>query len=205
MVITSSRFSRTLATENHFARSPASTPAGDERTLPLDHDLAYLRFINPMDLRVVERTCGDCHEDLCNDLCNIAHQVRCYESAVTESGVVTAANLMEITVQCEEAGNPSRCDGGGGRPAGGGGGGDSSCPGLCAHLASECGSEYVRQDCVSHCRDEVVSGDLSDDCRTCCASARFSTNKCEDEGLFVPPHRCFPSRRSTSRTCGRMC
>ena len=119
-------------------------------------------------------------EALCNDLCNIAHQVRCYESAVTESGVVTAANLMEITVQCEEAGNPSRCDGGG---AGGGGGGDSSCPGLCAHLASECGSEYVRADCVSHCRDEVVSGDLGDPCRACCASARFSTEKCEDEGL----------------------
>jgi len=52
---------------------PVSTPAGDERTLPLDHDLAYLRFKNPMDLRVVERTCGDCHEDLCDDLRTSLH------------------------------------------------------------------------------------------------------------------------------------
>lgn len=47
---------------------PTSPLPGDERTLPLDQDLAYLRFINPMDLRVVDRTCGDCHEDLCSDL-----------------------------------------------------------------------------------------------------------------------------------------
>ena len=41
---------------------------GDERTLPLTEDLNYRRFVNPMDLRVVDRTCGDCHADLCDDL-----------------------------------------------------------------------------------------------------------------------------------------
>ena len=47
---------------------PSSPPPGDERTLPLDADLAYRRFKNPMDLRVVEHTCGECHGDLCEDL-----------------------------------------------------------------------------------------------------------------------------------------
>lgn len=43
-------------------------PVGDERTLPEGVDLAYRRFVNPMDLRVVDRTCAECHPDLCNDL-----------------------------------------------------------------------------------------------------------------------------------------
>ena len=42
--------------------------AGDERTLPEGDDLAYRRFVNPMDLRIVDRTCAECHPDLCNDL-----------------------------------------------------------------------------------------------------------------------------------------
>ncbi len=34
----------------------------DERVAPLDDELAWRRFQNPMDLRVVDRTCGTCHE-----------------------------------------------------------------------------------------------------------------------------------------------
>ena len=52
---------------------PANELPGDERTLPLDRDLAYLRFLNPMDLRVADRTCGDCHPDLCANLRTSLH------------------------------------------------------------------------------------------------------------------------------------
>jgi hypothetical protein len=34
----------------------------DERVAPLERDLAYRRFRNPMDLRVAATTCGKCHE-----------------------------------------------------------------------------------------------------------------------------------------------
>ena len=34
----------------------------DERVAPLDENLSWRRFRNPMDLRVVDRTCGTCHE-----------------------------------------------------------------------------------------------------------------------------------------------
>ena len=37
------------------------TDPGDERVPPLDSDLAWRRFVNPMDLRIVDRTCGQCH------------------------------------------------------------------------------------------------------------------------------------------------
>jgi Ca2+-binding EF-hand superfamily protein len=37
--------------------------AGDERVAPLDDDLAWRRFANPMDLRVAAAACGPCHEE----------------------------------------------------------------------------------------------------------------------------------------------
>ena len=40
----------------------------DERVLPMDRDLTWLRFRNPSDLRVVDVTRGTCHADLCSDL-----------------------------------------------------------------------------------------------------------------------------------------
>ncbi len=40
---------------------PPSTPVDDERVEPLDRHLAWRRFRNPMDLRIVDRTCGTCH------------------------------------------------------------------------------------------------------------------------------------------------
>ncbi len=45
----------------HVAK-PAGWPPSDERVAPLKEAAAWRRFINPMDLRVTERTCGTCHE-----------------------------------------------------------------------------------------------------------------------------------------------
>lgn len=48
---------------------PQRALPNDERVLPLDwSDKAYLRFKNPANLRVVEETCGGCHQGLCRDL-----------------------------------------------------------------------------------------------------------------------------------------
>ena len=40
----------------------------DERVAARDADLAWRQFQNPMDLRVVERTCGECHENAVENL-----------------------------------------------------------------------------------------------------------------------------------------
>ena len=45
-----------------------ATEAPDERVAAKDENLAYRRFINPMDLRVVETTCGECHADVVSHL-----------------------------------------------------------------------------------------------------------------------------------------
>jgi hypothetical protein len=43
---------------------PQRTPPGDERVAGREDDLAWRRFVNPMDLRVAATTCGTCHEDI---------------------------------------------------------------------------------------------------------------------------------------------
>jgi Ca2+-binding EF-hand superfamily protein len=47
--------------EAHVPRRVADP--GDERVPPIDEDLAWRRFSNPMDLRVAAQVCGPCHED----------------------------------------------------------------------------------------------------------------------------------------------
>ena len=48
---------------------PKRPPPNDERVLALEpEDPAYLRFINPTNLRIVDETCGTCHKGLCQDL-----------------------------------------------------------------------------------------------------------------------------------------
>jgi hypothetical protein len=42
--------------------SPSRPQPNDERVAPQDFDLAYRRFVNPTDLRIVHQTCGPCHE-----------------------------------------------------------------------------------------------------------------------------------------------
>jgi Ca2+-binding EF-hand superfamily protein len=53
-------------------RAPA-TRVEDERILPLDSDLAWIQFRNPMDLRVAERTCGGCHPSAYENLRSSLH------------------------------------------------------------------------------------------------------------------------------------
>jgi hypothetical protein len=49
--------------------APKKPLPADERVLPLDWpDRAYLRFVNPTNLRIVDETCGTCHGGLCEDL-----------------------------------------------------------------------------------------------------------------------------------------
>ncbi len=45
----------------------------DERVEPLDENLAWIRFHNPMDLRVVDRTCATCHGELTERLLASLH------------------------------------------------------------------------------------------------------------------------------------
>ena len=51
-------------------RTPAALgeSTGDERVAELDEHLAWRRFKNPMDLRVADQTCGDCHGRLVEHL-----------------------------------------------------------------------------------------------------------------------------------------
>jgi len=53
-------------------RAP-SKDSGDERVAALDESLAWRRFANPMDLRVVDVTCGDCHGNLVEHLRTSLH------------------------------------------------------------------------------------------------------------------------------------
>ena len=47
--------------ESHI--QPSRQRPDDERVAGLDEDLRWRRFVNPMDLRVVDKTCGTCHPD----------------------------------------------------------------------------------------------------------------------------------------------
>ena len=56
------------------AHVPASGSAlADERVAARDADLAWRRFVNPMDLRVAETTCGGCHASLVASLAVSLH------------------------------------------------------------------------------------------------------------------------------------
>ncbi|MEM1450828.1 MAG: hypothetical protein AAGI22_17035 [Planctomycetota bacterium] len=48
--------------------APRTQSRDDERVAPIDQDLAYVRFVNPMDLRVADKACGECHGDLVEHL-----------------------------------------------------------------------------------------------------------------------------------------
>ncbi len=47
---------------------PRTTVPNDERVFPAAFDLPFLRFRNPMDLRVTAETCGRCHPDIVDHL-----------------------------------------------------------------------------------------------------------------------------------------
>src|SRR5688572_7160813 len=72
--------------------APSRTAPNDERTLPLDWDPAFLRFQNPMNLRVVETTCGTCHANAIDHLRKSLHGTTAghlsdglYENGVTRT------------------------------------------------------------------------------------------------------------------------
>lgn len=48
--------------------APSAARRADERVAPIDRDLPHVRFVNPMDLRVAETVCGDCHGELVDHL-----------------------------------------------------------------------------------------------------------------------------------------
>jgi len=56
--------------EKLLAHVQRSAPMEDssERVGPLEQDLPFVRFVNPMDLRVADRTCGACHGELVQHL-----------------------------------------------------------------------------------------------------------------------------------------
>lgn len=57
------------ASEKERAHVQPSQPVPrDERVLPRNWDLPYLRFLNPTNLRVAGEVCGDCHGDLVSHL-----------------------------------------------------------------------------------------------------------------------------------------
>ncbi len=56
----------TAKSKAHVA--PSSVRKADERVAPRDQDLPYVRFVNPMDLRVAESACGECHGELVGHL-----------------------------------------------------------------------------------------------------------------------------------------
>jgi hypothetical protein len=57
------------ARDKERAHVPPTQPVPrDERVLPRNHDLPYLRFVNPSNLRVADQVCGDCHGDLVSHL-----------------------------------------------------------------------------------------------------------------------------------------
>jgi len=61
----------TTKEEAHVKRPAAE--AGDERVVPLDRDLPWVQFQNPMDLRVARKICGDCHEQSVDHLLASLH------------------------------------------------------------------------------------------------------------------------------------
>jgi len=69
---------------------PGRRTPNDERTVPLGHDLEYRRFVNPTDLRVAEKTCGECHLDLCINLPKSLHGTTAghLSDGLYENGVV---------------------------------------------------------------------------------------------------------------------
>ncbi|MCZ6785927.1 MAG: hypothetical protein O7E54_02060 [Planctomycetota bacterium] len=71
---------------------PTRRIPNDERTVPLRYDLAYRQFLNPTDLRVVDKTCGRCHDEACANLKKSLHGTTAghlsdglYENGVTRS------------------------------------------------------------------------------------------------------------------------
>ncbi|MBI5366764.1 MAG: hypothetical protein HZA54_06985 [Planctomycetes bacterium] len=53
--------------------APVKPIPNDERVLPANYDLPYLRFRNPTNLRVVAQTCATCHKGQCDTFAHSIH------------------------------------------------------------------------------------------------------------------------------------
>ncbi|MHC4959060.1 MAG: hypothetical protein ACYTGN_11870 [Planctomycetota bacterium] len=73
---------------------PSRPVPNDERTVGLKHDLAYRRFVNPSDLRVLDKTCAKCHEEICANLPKSLHGTTAghLSDGLYENGVVRSKN-----------------------------------------------------------------------------------------------------------------
>jgi len=63
----------TATTKDKAHVQPTQPVPTDERVLPRTHDLAYLRFLNPSNLRVADVTCGECHEEAADHVLKSLH------------------------------------------------------------------------------------------------------------------------------------
>jgi hypothetical protein len=77
---------------------PSHPPFADERVAPLDDDPAYRRFLNPTDLRVVDKTCARCHGRICDDLKTSLHGTTAghLSDGLYENGVVSKRSSFSI-------------------------------------------------------------------------------------------------------------
>ncbi|HVY61192.1 MAG TPA: hypothetical protein VHF22_06030, partial [Planctomycetota bacterium] len=87
------------ATKEEAHVRPAKPLVNDERTLPLDYDLPYLRFENPSNLRVVDESCGDCHPNEIEALRKSLHGTTSghLSDGLYENGV-TAARTSAVAI-----------------------------------------------------------------------------------------------------------
>jgi len=72
---------------------PSQTIPNDERTVGLKIDPRYRRFVNPTDLRVIEKTCARCHSDECANLPKSLHGTTAghLSDGLYENGVIRDA------------------------------------------------------------------------------------------------------------------
>ena len=148
-------------------------------------------------------------QEICDDLCNIAHDVKCYESAVTASGVVTQSNLVDLQVLCEEAGNEAQCPSA--RPPAGAG---PSTPAGTASVQSVCSavcSVYNRCDfdlpingtCMSACQAErKLVGQSCLDWALAAYNCAEANNYCPNSGN-PPLHASILTHRASAVSIAR--
>ena len=86
----------------------------DERVPDLKGDLAWRRFRNPMDLRVVDRTCGECHEEVVENVRSSLHGTTAghlsdgfYEMGLRDE----KGSRYSVFPVSREAGQPGEVDG----------------------------------------------------------------------------------------------
>ncbi len=123
---------------------------------------------------------------VCDNLCDIVHDIKCYEAAQTASGVITAANLTTVLLECTGNGDPAQCPGGGSLNMNSQG----DCSSYC-NLALGCFASRMRAageavpsvgDCVAECQMDADAGPIigclnANNVNSC---SQLQTNPCFD-------------------------